>query len=214
MHTLPSMIPTAFVLVAAGAASACAASLPRGTPSPEVRATLGGAWVAPDSTEASVRAQFAAQHPSPARIPNDSVADEGEDTDEVLVGLPGFVRPQYEPGDWTDADEALAATEVARRVPERLRIEATENHVRIEGIHVEPMTLPYRGRDVIVTAAGLEVRVKALWEGDVLLVRRSFGRARIEDRLRVDGPDDRLLVTRTVVNGRLDFELDVAYDRR
>lgn len=64
-----------------------------------------------------------------------------------------------------------------------------------------------------MNAAGLEVRVKALWEGDVLLVRRSFGRARIEDRLRSDDTGDRLLLTRAVVNGRLDFELEVTYGR-
>lgn len=131
--------PTLFLVALAMAG--CTVAL-QGGPSQEAMHRLSGRWTAPDSTQASVRAQFEAQHPSLARAPSDTAGDDGADTDEVLVGLPGFVRPRYEPGDWTDADEALAATEVARRVPDRLHVALDEDRVTIEGLHFEPMILP------------------------------------------------------------------------
>jgi hypothetical protein len=193
-------------------AAGCTAAL-RGAPDPRILDAVDGRWVAPDSTAASVRAQIERQHPTLARTPGDSARDSERDTDEVLIGLPGFVRPDYEPGDWDDPEESLAATEVARSVPARLVLGVSDSLVTIEGLHHAPMSLPYRGRDIVVTAAGAEVRVKAWWDGEVLVIQRSFGRARILDRLRRGEYGARLILERTVVHGALDFRFRVAYER-
>ena len=202
-RAIPAASAACLVLV-----GACAPAM-RGDPAPPTAALLTGAWEAPDSTDASIRAQLATQSRS-ARGARPDSAGRARDPDEVRVGA---ALPQYEPGDWDDPDEAMAATAVGSHVPRRISFVTGDREVVVEGLHAEPLTLPYRGDDVLARAAGLDMRVRALWDGEILVVRRSFGRARIEDRFRASEDGLALGVTRTITHGRQDLTLRFGYER-
>jgi hypothetical protein len=151
-----------------------------------------------------------------ARFSGEWEAEEGAQAD-VLNQLqqareqrgPGGVRA---PGAG-DRERVLAAVEVARHVPPAIVLALGDSVAEVRGLHPVEVRLPISGERVESVAAGSAVEIRLLWEGQVLVIERSFGPAQIIDRF-VPSPDgDRLLVTRRVAGGPGESEVHFAYAR-
>lgn len=101
-----------------------------------------------------------------------------------------------------DPDTRRRAMEMATGFPERLTLLVRDSAATVVGLHTSALVLPF-GKTVKVRLGGTDMKVRARWDGAVLVVERELGLAAVVDRIEPVGDGSEMILTRELALGRV-----------
>jgi hypothetical protein len=112
-----------------------------------------------------------------------------------------------------DPETRRLAMRMATGFPERMTVLVRDSLATVVGLHTTALVLPF-GETVKVRVGREDMKVRAKWDGAVLVVERELGRAAVVDRLEPVGDGSQLILTRQLELGRVGgAKAELAYER-